>query len=125
MIDMHPANTDLVNSFLRKCGHEVEHAGTGREGIEKARTWDPQVILLDSRMTDMSGFEVIRSLRSDRRTNHIGILAVTGIAVPGEKERYIQAGADGYFSKPFSLENLESEIDALVRIWQMHNMLNN
>jgi DNA-binding NarL/FixJ family response regulator len=101
----------LARMVLEMAGHEiVGEAGDGEEALAQAPTTDPDVLLLDLNMPNMSGFEALPHLRERLPTSKILILT-TGQA-PQECERALESGADGYIVKPTRVFSLEDEIQA-------------
>lgn len=93
--------------------NRLEAAFNGEEAIKTAAHQRPDIILMDLRIPVMGGFEVIEHLKSDPRTATISILAVAAQAVLEDRERAIRAGADGFVTKPISIEMLKREIRRL------------
>jgi two-component system chemotaxis response regulator CheY len=101
----------LARMVLEMAGHEiVGEAGDGEEALAQAPTTDPDVLLLDVNMPNMSGFEALPHLRKRLPTSKILILT-TGKASQ-ERERALESGADGYIVKPARVFSLEEEIQA-------------
>ena len=98
---------------LSKEGFEVLWAETGRQALERARTQDPKLVLLDIRLPDISGFDVCRQLRAEGR--RMPILMLTARDEELDKVLGLELGADDYVVKPFSLRELISRIRALLR----------
>ena len=98
---------------LRKEGFEVLWAETGRQALDLVRTREPQLILLDVRLPDISGFDVCRELRAEGR--HQPILMLTARDEELDKVLGLELGADDYVVKPYSLRELVSRIRALLR----------
>ena len=88
-------------------GHVVEVAYTGREGIEKARAFQPDVVLCDIGLPGMDGYEVARAMRADPELGTVGLVALTGYAQPEDVERASEAGFDAHLAKPPSIDTLE------------------
>ena len=88
-------------------------ATTGPEGLEKVGLLRPDVVLMDIQLPGMDGLEVIRRLKADADVKTPPVIALTALAMTGDRERIIAAGADDYFSKPVSLQLLEARIRAL------------
>lgn len=86
--------------MLRAYGHQVSSAKDGGEGLECARAQKPDLILLDIHMPKMDGYEVLRRLRIDVECSSIPTIAVTALAMVGDREKLISSGFDGYISKP-------------------------
>ena len=85
---------------------EVEVAADGISGFEKARTYEAELIICDVLMPGMTGFEVTRKLKSDFDTSHIPIILLTALNSPEKHLEGIEAGADAYIAKPFSIKLL-------------------
>ncbi len=108
-------NESVVSTFtdyLQIKGYRVVVAYNGREAIEQALAEPPAIILMDAKMPVMDGLDAIRIIRADARLAHIPIIALTALAVPGDRERCLEAGADEYISKPASLKQVLQRIQA-------------
>ena len=102
-----------IELVLRADAMCVDSTDRGDDGIDTARHYDYDVIVLDLRLPDMSGFEVVRGLRSARIQTPVVILS--GSAVLEDKIKALKAGADDYLTKPFSAEELTARLRTLVR----------
>ena len=107
-------NIETMIDFLDYSGFRTVVARNGAEAIELAIEHLPDVILMDIQMPVMDGLEAIRRLRADQRTVSVPIIALTGLTLSGDNERCMEAGADMYFSKPFSLKALTQSIVDIV-----------
>ena len=87
----------------------ISHISTlaGRSAIQLVAAHQPDLLLLDIMLPDLSGVEVIRHLRQNPATQHVPIVAVTALADDDNQEYLIQLGCDGYLSKPYNLDDLE------------------
>ncbi len=110
-VEDHPAQRDILAQMLELNGFEVAVAGDGLEGVEKARAWLPDLILMDLRMPKMDGFEAIKVIRTDENTHSIPIIAISAWASAKHKERAIEAGANEHFTKPVDLNRLLTTIN--------------
>jgi two-component system, cell cycle response regulator len=90
--------------LLTAFGHEAVEAHEGQEGIEKARSGKPDLILLDIHMPRMDGYEVARLLNSDPECSRIPLVAVTALAMVGDREKILASGFSGYIAKPLDPE---------------------
>ena len=79
-IEDHPAQRDILAQMLELNGFQVAVASDGLEGVEKVRSWHPDLILMDLRMPRMDGFEAIRIIRSEQETTNIPIIAISAWA---------------------------------------------
>jgi len=95
-----PQNRRLAQFLLRSHGYTVYEAVSGPEAIELARIHSPQLILMDLRLPGLDGYEVTKMLKGDDRTKQIPIIALTAFAMEGDREKALQAGCDGYITKP-------------------------
>ena len=96
--------------LLAASGHETLEAHEGPEGLRRARAESPDLILLDIHMPQMDGYEVARQLRADPRCSKIPIVAVTALAMVGDRERILAAGFNGYIAKPIEAEMFLSQV---------------
>ena len=109
-VEDHPAQRDILAQMLELNGFEVAVASDGLEGVEKARSWLPDLILMDLRMPKMDGFEAIKVIRSEDNTNEIPIIAISAWASAKHKERALAAVANEHFTKPVDLNRLLTTI---------------
>ncbi|MGH8990134.1 MAG: response regulator transcription factor [Acidimicrobiia bacterium] len=105
--------TDLVGTALRYVGFEVATATTGREALERARAFRPELIVLDVMLPDLDGFEVTRRLRGEGL--RIPVLFLTARDATEDKVAGLTLGGDDYVTKPFSLEELVARVRAVLR----------
>ena len=101
-----PANIQMVSTYLEACGYRVITAKNGADALLSARLEMPSLILMDIQMPDMNGLEAIRRMRTDPALEHLPVIALTALTMPGDRERSLEAGANEYISKPFSLKKL-------------------
>jgi CheY-like chemotaxis protein len=104
-----------IGEYLKAHGYQVVQAHDGAEALEKAQSSNPDLILMDIQMPVMDGLEVIRRLRKDRMFVTTPMIAITALAMPGDRERCIQAGANEYMSKPIRLKVLRTTIEDLLK----------
>ena len=104
----------LLEYNLRADGHEAEVVRTGAAGVSKARTWKPELILLDLMLPDIAGAEVARLIREGepRRTP---IIMVTARGEESDRVKGLELGADDYVVKPFSVKELLLRVKAVLR----------
>jgi CheY-like chemotaxis protein len=93
--------------------HVVEVAFTGPEGLEKARSFRPQVVLCDIGLPGMDGYELARRMRSDPSLRSIPLVALSGYASAEDVEMAMAAGFDRHLAKPPGLEQLERTLDQI------------
>lgn len=114
VIEDDPANLRLMVLLLKAAGHQVTGVSNGRDGLETARRDLPDLILCDGRMPDMSGFDVVRQIRSDAATAAIPMVAVTGLVRDGDQGELLAAGFNGYISKPFDIKTFAAQAEAFL-----------
>ena len=109
-------NQKLAVYMLEKRGHSVEVAGNGREALRLLRRQQFDLVLMDIQMPDLDGFEATAAIRAEEETTgaHIPIIAMTAHAMKGDMERCLEAGMDGYVSKPVQVGELFEAIENLV-----------
>ncbi|MGK7926570.1 MAG: response regulator [Spirulina sp.] len=108
------ANIITVSSYLKAKGYRLLVAKNGLEAIALARNERPDVILMDIQMPRMDGLEAIQQIRRTPRLADIPIIALTALAMPGDRDRCLAAGADDYLSKPVKLQQLVTVIQQLL-----------
>jgi two-component system OmpR family response regulator len=113
VVDDEPNIVDLVSTALRFRDFDVATASNGAETIAAARSFRPDLILLDVMLPDMDGFEVARRLGADR--SGVPIVFLTARDTTEDKIRGLTSGGDDYVTKPFSLEELIARIDTILR----------
>jgi two-component system cell cycle response regulator DivK len=101
VIEDNETNLRLMEEILTLEGYEVLLAENAEDGIVIAKREIPDLILMDIQLPGMSGVEALRILKGDERTRQIKVVALTAFAMSGDRERFLQAGFDGYISKPY------------------------
>lgn len=107
-------NYDLVQFLLSQEGYEVLGAANGRTGGEMVREIRPDLVLLDLSLPQISGWELASSLKSDPETANVPILALTGHTLPGDREKALAAGCDGYISKPIDINEFIEQVKEFI-----------
>jgi DNA-binding response OmpR family regulator len=115
VVDDEPDLLELVAYNIRQDGHEVVTATNGIKALEAVRSRLPDVVVLDVMMPGLSGLEVARRLRSQTETASIPIIMLTARAEEKHELEGLDAGADDYISKPFSMQVLLARIQAVAR----------
>jgi CheY-like chemotaxis protein len=110
------SNVLLISEYLESLGYKIVVAHDGLEAIEKVELVNPDIILMDIQMPAMNGLDAIARLRSDARFISTPIIALTALAMPGDRERCLLAGASEYMSKPVSLRSLKQMIETFLQI---------
>jgi len=114
LADDHETNTWILCDYLQAHGYEVTTARDGVEAVAKAGETLPHIILMDIQIPVLNGMEAMSRLRADPRFESTPIIALTALAMPGDRERCLEAGANEYLSKPVSLKALVKTIDGLL-----------
>ena len=109
----HPDTADLVKFGLNSLGYEVEVAENGLEAVEKAASDCPDLIVMDMMMPVMDGLQATSRIRQNPKTKDIPVLAATALSRPGDEERFLTSGCNGYISKPFTCRQLHAAIQRL------------
>lgn len=110
IVEDDPINRKLFGDVLRANGYQVIEATSGREGLEKARSEKPHLILMDIQLPEMDGMETVGVLKSEPETQKIPAMALTGYAIQGDRERIMASGFDDYMSKPVDLDQLLEKV---------------
>jgi len=106
VIDDEPEITDIIKAFLTSAGYEVLVENSSVMGVEKAKSFRPDLILLDIMMPVMDGYEVCSAIKKNMELNGIPILFLTGKDATDDGGQSFKSGADLFIKKPFSCERL-------------------
>src|SRR5437868_14777187 len=109
-----PVNRELLRELLEVRGYSVSEACNGQEALQMIPELQPDILLVDIGMPVMDGYGVIRKIRETPEWVSLPVLAVTAYAMRGDKEKIMEAGFDGYLSKPINSVPLESELNRLL-----------
>ncbi len=112
VIDDDPAMTELLKLILQTAASDVYTANSGKDGVEIAKQYDPDVIILDLMMPEMDGWKVCKTIREFSR---MPILILSALDTPGMVARALDAGADDYLIKPVPSGVLMAHLNTLVR----------
>jgi two-component system cell cycle response regulator DivK len=108
-------NMTLVKRVLEVEGYEVIEAETGRDGLAKAMQKIPDIVITDINLPDIDGYEVTESLKKDRKTAHIPVIAMTANVMKKDRQNVLEAGCDGYISKPIDIDDLPAQIESFLK----------
>ena len=120
VVEDNPLNLKLVRDVLTAFGYDIVEAQTGEEGVRLAGECDPDLVLMDLQLPGIDGYEALRRIRQDARIDGVPVVAVTAFAMREDLERTATAGFDGYLSKPISVRDLPSQVDAFLRDGHHH-----
>ena len=115
LVEDNPATIDVIQKELEFLGYESVVAEDGKEGVDKATSILPDLIIMDISLPKMDGLEASTAIRKSPKTQAIPILAATARALPGDKEKCLQAGCDDYIAKPFTHRELGAAIKKLLK----------
>jgi DNA-binding response OmpR family regulator len=107
-------NADLLEAHLDGGGYETKTAFNGEETLALAKSWKPDLILLDVMMPKLSGFEVCRRLRADPVTRGVAVLMVTALDQSTDVETAVESGTDDFLTKPINKTELLLRVRALL-----------
>jgi CheY-like chemotaxis protein len=108
------ANIMTISSYLVAKGYRLVLAGNGQEAIAMAMSAQPDLILMDIQMPVMDGLEATKQIRQIPSLVNIPIIALTALAMKGDRDRCIAAGANDYIAKPVKLKQLNHTIEQLL-----------
>lgn len=108
-------NREMVVKVLKFHGYQVVEAVDGEEAIEKAKSENPDLILLDIYLPKMDGYEATKILKRDGRLKDIPVIALTAHAMKGNREEALAAGCDGYIPKPIDVRELPKQIQHFLK----------
>lgn len=114
LVEDTPANQALATKLLLAAGHEVLAAENAAAGIALALDRQPDLVLLDLGLPDMDGWQALRELRASPRGSTLSVVAFTAHAMVGDRERALEAGFDGYLSKPIDFATFADSVGALL-----------
>lgn len=108
-------NFELVRFLLERAGYEVLSAFNGVEGVDAAKREQPDLVLMDLSLPEMDGWMATAQMKAEATTRHIPVLALTAHTLPSERKRAIDAGCDGYISKPINVASFDKLVATLLR----------
>jgi CheY-like chemotaxis protein/HPt (histidine-containing phosphotransfer) domain-containing protein len=108
-----PVNQKVASTMLQKRGHTVDVVANGAEAVEAVREQPYDIVLMDIQMPTMDGISAVKEIRADGRFADLPVIALTAHALEGDEERFLEAGMNGYLSKPFR----PHELYAVVEEW--------
>jgi CheY-like chemotaxis protein len=112
VVEDNDMNMQLAEYLLEEEGFAILKAASGEEALELTNRLRPDLILMDLHLPGLDGLSVVRRMKGEARTRKIPILALTAHAMRGDRERFLEAGCDGYISKPIDVKNFIAAIRA-------------
>ena len=114
LVEDNELNRDMLKRRLERREHEVAIAVDGAEGVEKASSEKPDIILMDLNLPILDGWEATRQIKANEDTSGIPVIALTAHAMTGDQKKALEAGCDDYDTKPVELPRLLGKIAALL-----------
>ena len=115
LIDDEPFYFKLIRKTLKEAEYELEYAKNGSEGLAKVPAFEPDMVIVDLKLPEMDGFEILERLRRDPKYSHTPVIVITSKDELSEKLRAFELGADDYLVKPFQPEELVARMGILAR----------
>jgi CheY-like chemotaxis protein len=109
-----PINRELLRELLENRGYAVVEACDGQEALRMVDETQPDILLLDISMPVLGGYAVARRIRENPALAPLPLLAITAYAMPGDREKILHSGFDGYLSKPVNARALADELERLL-----------
>ena len=106
IVEDNEMNMKLFRDVLQATGYSMLEATTGEEAVELSLSQAPALVLMDVQLPGIDGVEALERLRQNERTASIPVLALTAQAMSGDRERFLEAGFDGYLAKPVDIGEL-------------------
>jgi CheY-like chemotaxis protein len=113
LVEDHEEIWDFLSRRLKRRGHEVSLATDGQQAVDKTRSEQPDIVLLDMNLPVMDGWTAAGLIKAEPTTAKIPIIALTAHAMSGDRDKAIAAGCDDYHPKPVDFSRLLNQIEAL------------
>jgi two-component system, cell cycle response regulator DivK len=114
LVEDNEMNRDMLSRRLARKGYEVSIAIDGHQGLAMALRGEFDLVLMDLSLPEMDGWAATRRLRADPRGRSLPVIALTAHAMPGDREKALEAGCDEYDSKPVDFPQLLAKIEAML-----------
>ena len=111
IVEDNPKNLKLIRDVLQFRGYATLEAETAEAGVTLALEQQPALVLMDVQLPGMDGNTAMQALKADTRTRHIPIIAMTALAMKGDKERLLAEGFDGYMAKPIAIREVPRMVE--------------
>jgi two-component system cell cycle response regulator len=121
LIEDNATNLDLMNYLLCALCYDVTCATDGITGLELARAGNYDLVLTDILMPELDGYELARQFKADPRLKGTPLVAVTALAMAGDRDRIIAAGFNGYISKPIDPQKFAAQITSFLKTHEVGN----
>jgi two-component system, cell cycle response regulator DivK len=110
VVDDTPVNLKLTRILLTNEGYQVKTAGTAEEALDLLHTYHPYLVLADIQLPGMDGLEFTRRVKQNPETSDVMVVALTAFAMKGDEQKALEAGCDGYITKPIDTRSLGGQI---------------
>lgn len=114
IVDDNPTNLKLASQVLEMEGYTVDLAANAEEAQELLQHMKPDLILMDIALPGMDGLTLTRQLKADERLKHIPVVAMTAFAMKGDDQKALEAGCDGYITKPIDTRKFPQQVAAFL-----------
>jgi CheY-like chemotaxis protein len=114
LVEDNEMNRDMLSRRLERKGYQVVMAMDGQDGVAKARSEAPDIILMDMSLPVLDGWEATRRLKADAATRSIPVIALTAHAMSSDRDKALEAGCDDYDTKPVELPRLLAKMQELL-----------
>tara|TARA_A100001011_G_scaffold25479_1_gene25150 strand:- start:656 stop:1021 length:366 start_codon:yes stop_codon:yes gene_type:complete len=111
IVEDNEMNRDMLSRRLTRKGYEIEMAVNGQEGLDKMRSWAPDLVLMDMGLPVLDGWEATSQAKADGELSSIPIIALTAHAMEADRQKALAAGADDFDTKPVNLSGLLEKIE--------------
>ena len=111
IVEDNEMNRDMLSRRLTRKGYEIEMAVNGQEGLDKMRSWSPDLVLMDMGLPVLDGWEATSQAKADGELSSIPIIALTAHAMEADRQKALAAGADDFDTKPVNLSGLLEKIE--------------
>lgn len=114
IVDDDRLNLALTREVLERQGHSVVEAKSGEEAVCMAASSRPDLIVMDIMMPGMGGIAALEKLRKNNSVSHLPVIALTALAMPGDKQRILACGFDAYVPKPIKVLSFARQVQSLL-----------
>jgi CheY-like chemotaxis protein len=114
LVEDNEMNRDMLSRRLIRRGFQVVFAIDGQQGVDLARSEQPDIILMDMGLPVIDGWEATRRVKADNATRSVPVIGLTAHAMSGDREKSIEAGCDDYATKPVEFDRLMGKIERLI-----------
>ena len=115
IVDDNPTNLKLASQVLGVEGYQVDQAADAERAQEMLQHMTPDLILMDIALPGMDGLTLTRKLKTDEKLRHIPVVAMTAFAMKGDDRKALDAGCDGYITKPIDTRKFPQQVSAFLR----------